>query len=129
MRVARSSAWAKRLAPPVKRAKVEPKPDLFPAACVAAGLPVPVKEHRFHAVRKWRFDYAWPAQRIALEVEGGIWTRGRHTRGAGYLGDMHKYREAALAGWCVLRVTPDELDTVAINLVWRAVGAARRERA
>lgn len=43
------------------------------------------------------------------------------TRGKGYLDDMHKYREAAIAGWCVLRVTPTEISTVAVDLVWRAV--------
>jgi hypothetical protein len=54
---------------------------------------------------------------IALEVEGGVWTRGRHTRGKGFLGDMEKYNAAALGGWCVLRVTPDRLTRVGIELV------------
>ena len=73
------------------------------------GLPVPVAEHRFHATRKWRFDFAWPAARVALEVEGGVWTGGRHTRGAGYAGDVEKYNEATLAGWRVLRCQPREV--------------------
>ena len=71
----------------------------------AAGLPQPVQEHRFHPVRKWRFDYAWPEHRLALEVEGGTWSGGRHTRGAGYERDCEKYNAAALLGWKVLRVT------------------------
>jgi len=76
---------------------------------VAAGLPAPVREHRFHTTRKWRFDYAFLQSRVALEVEGGIWTGGRHTSGAGFQKDMEKYNAAALAGWRVFRVTPSGL--------------------
>lgn len=72
-------------------------------------LPAPVTEHRFHAERKWRFDFAWPDLKVALEVEGGIWVGGRHTRGKGYLADVEKYNHAAAAGWCVLRCTPTTL--------------------
>jgi very-short-patch-repair endonuclease len=72
-------------------------------------LPAPVTEHRFHVERKWRFDFAWPDLKVAVEVEGGIWTGGRHTRGAGFLKDMEKYNHAAAAGWCVLRCTPTTL--------------------
>ena len=79
---------------------------------VAAGLPAPVREFRFHATRKWRFDYAWPKQRVALEIEGGVWTGGRHTSGSGFVKDMEKYNAAALAGWRVFRVTPNHLRSV-----------------
>lgn len=68
-------------------------------------------EYRFAPPRKWRFDYCWPAYKVALEVEGGVWTRGRHTRGAGFLKDIEKYNEAASLGWLVLRTTPDKLLT------------------
>lgn len=68
-----------------------------------------VKEFRFHPERKWRFDYALPAHKIALEVEGGVWTQGRHTRGQGFLGDVEKYNAAALLGWRVFRTTPSAL--------------------
>ena len=70
-----------------------------------------VKEYRFHPKRKWRFDYAFPAVKLALEVEGGVWTRGRHTRPQGFLNDIEKYNTATLLGWRVLRTTPDELYT------------------
>jgi hypothetical protein len=46
---------------------------------------------------------------VALEVEGGVWTGGRHTRGAGFLKDVEKYNRAAVLGWRLLRVTPDKL--------------------
>jgi very-short-patch-repair endonuclease len=67
-------------------------------------------EFRFHPTRKWRFDYALVEKRIAIEVEGGVWVKGRHTRGAGYIKDMEKYTEAAIRGWCVIRVTPEQLN-------------------
>lgn len=69
------------------------------------------KEYQFHPLRKWRFDYAIPSIQMAIEVEGGIWTGGRHTSSKGFLGDMEKYNEAALLGWCLIRTTPDELLT------------------
>ncbi len=63
----------------------------------------PVRELRFHPSRRWRFDFAFPDKKIAVEVEGGIWARGRHTRGGGYAGDVEKYNEAVKLGWRVLR--------------------------
>lgn len=75
----------------------------------AMGLPAPEPEHRFHESRRWRFDYSWPEHRVALEVEGGVWTRGRHTRPLGFLNDCQKYNNAAALGWIVLRVTPQNL--------------------
>lgn len=71
----------------------------------AAGLPVPVREFRFHPTRKWRFDFAFVDHRIAMEVDGAVWTGGRHTRGAGYEADAEKLNEAAVLGWRVFRVT------------------------
>jgi hypothetical protein len=68
-----------------------------------------VRELVFHPKRKWRFDYAFPAQKIALEVEGGIFTGGRHTRAKGFLGDIEKYNQATLLGWRLFRVTPQNL--------------------
>jgi len=82
---------------------------LFKAWCRVEGLPAPTPEYRFHDTRKWRFDYAWPKRMVALEVEGGVWMRGRHTRGSGFVKDMEKYNQAALMGWTVLRVQPGEL--------------------
>lgn len=74
-----------------------------------AGIEAPTSEYRFHKTRKWRFDYAWPHAKVALEIEGGVWSGGRHTRGKGFLGDMEKYNAAAVAGWTVIRCTPDGL--------------------
>jgi hypothetical protein len=68
-------------------------------------------EFVFHSDRQWRFDYLiWNEQgRFALEIEGGAWTRGRHTRGKGFIADMEKYNFAAIMGYRVLRFTPDQI--------------------
>lgn len=73
------------------------------------GLPSPEVEYKFHPTRKWRFDFAWPSQKIAVEIEGGIWTGGRHTRGLGFLKDMEKYNAAGALGFRIFRFTPQEL--------------------
>lgn len=64
-----------------------------------------VPEHRFHPVRKWRFDFAYPQKMIAIECEGGHWTGGRHTRGSGFAKDCEKYSAAAELGWLIFRLT------------------------
>ena len=97
---------------------------LFPKACVGAGLPEPIREHRFHDVRKWRLDYAWPAHRVALEVDGGVFVGGRHTRGSGWMKDAEKFNEVACLGWRVLRCTPRQLlSAETLDFVRRALAA------
>lgn len=66
-------------------------------------------EYRFHPSRKWRFDFAHPESRLAIELEGGTWGKGRHTTGKGYAADCEKYNAAAMAGWRVIRFTGDML--------------------
>ena len=83
--------------------------DVFTVICKTDLGVECVKEHKFHPKRRWRFDYAIPAYKIALEVEGGVWTQGRHTRSQGFLGDVEKYNQATLMGWRVFRTTPSEL--------------------
>jgi very-short-patch-repair endonuclease len=68
-------------------------------------LPEPVREHRFHSKRRWKFDFAWPELKLAAEVEGGTWTGGRHTRGGGFEKDCEKYNSATALGWKVYRFT------------------------
>lgn len=86
---------------------------LFTRLCEVSGLPIPVAEYRFHATRKWRIDYYFErnGKRVALEVEGGVWTGGRHTTGKGFMGDMEKYNAISTAGIVLLRTTPDRLMT------------------
>lgn len=77
--------------------------------CKAHRLPEPEREVRFAPPRRWRFDYAWRQARVAVEIDGGVWTRGRHTRGAGFLKDCEKLNHASLDGWRVFRFTPKQI--------------------
>lgn len=96
----------------IARAKADLARETFFAALDRAKLPRPVTEHRFDAERQWRFDYAWPDDRVALEVEGGAFVRGRHTSGAGFRADLAKYNAALAQGWRVVRVLPEQLATL-----------------
>lgn len=96
--------------------------DVFTTICKTDLRVECVKEFKFHPVRKWRFDYAIPEHRIALEVEGGVWTGGRHTSSVGFMKDMEKYNTATLMGWRVFRTTPDELYRLkTLNLLKTAI--------
>lgn len=75
------------------------------------------KRMREAGLRDWRFDFAWPQERVAVEIEGGTWVRGRHSRGAGYGIDCEKYNVAQLNGWIVLRFTSDMLKNDPIRVV------------
>lgn len=68
-----------------------------------------VQEFRFHTSRKWRADFHIKNTRLLIEVEGGIWSGGRHTRGKGYLGDMEKYNAATMMGFQVLRFSTEQV--------------------
>lgn len=85
--------------------------------CRLRGYPPPVPEHRFHPVRRWRFDLAWVPLLVALEFQGGGFVQGRHTRGPGHRADCEKFTEAALLGWRVMLVTTDHVKNGSV-FVW-----------
>jgi len=64
-----------------------------------------VQELKFLEGRKFRFDYAIPDKKLAIELNGGQWSGGRHTRGKGYENDRLKINQAQLRGWTVLEYT------------------------
>lgn len=84
-------------------------PKIVAAFFASYGLQFPVFEHVFAPPRKWRFDLAWTTAKVAVEVQGGIWTRGRHNRGAAMLREWEKLNTAASLGWRVLYVQPCDL--------------------
>lgn len=94
---------------PVVRKVVKSKQSKPPAPTaeelVAKALPAAQREYRFHPERKWRFDFAWPPELLALEIEGrGMGGQmGRHQTVSGVLADCEKYNTALLMGWRVLR--------------------------
>ena len=67
------------------------------------------QEFEFHPKRKWRADFHLVGKKILVEVEGAIWSGGRHTRGKGYIGDMEKYNAATMMGFQVLRFSTDQV--------------------
>jgi very-short-patch-repair endonuclease len=76
--------------------------ETFALHCKARGL-TPQREVQF-ATRGWRFDFAWPDKKVAVEVEGGTsFGRSRHSKGDGFEKDAAKYNRAARDGWIVLR--------------------------
>ena len=74
------------------------------------------REFRFHPKRKWRFDFAWPDLKLAVEIEGLTRDGGRHQRFGGFEADCEKYNTAAVMGWTVLRFTQSMVQSgAAIN--------------
>lgn len=77
---------------------------IFEAHLRASGYRDFVTEHRFMTGRRFRFDFAWLTQKVAIEIEGGIFMRGRHVRPSGFINDAEKYNAATLQGWRVYRI-------------------------
>lgn len=67
------------------------------------------REFQFCESRKWRSDFHITGTKLLIEVEGGIWSGGRHTRAKGYLGDMEKYNEATALGYQLLRFSTEQV--------------------
>ena len=99
---------------------------IFALHCKAYGLE-PQPEYRFHPGRKWRFDFAFPDRKVAVEIEGGIWTNGRHSRGSGAVKDMEKYNAAAALGWFVFRFDGGAVKRGEAIEFMRSVLAERKE--
>lgn len=101
-----SSTDVKKLA---KRSQKETLENNFHAhwALMFGNLPEPVRQHKFHPERKWRWDFAWPDQKLAVEIQGGSWVGGGHNTGAGQAKDYEKLNAATRLGWrCLLYSTP-----------------------
>ena len=81
----------------------------FERQLVAAGLPEPVREYRILPDRRFRWDFCWPEEKVAVEVNGGRWIAGGHSTGPGLKRDAEKANLAQLAGWLTLTVVDDHL--------------------
>lgn len=101
------------------------KPQIVTAFFRECGLPAPQFEFRFHPVRKWQFDLAFPRSLnpVAIEVQGGIWIGGRHNRGAALKKEWEKLNTAASLGWRIIYVEPRDLCTLTTaNLIKECLG-------
>jgi very-short-patch-repair endonuclease len=92
----------------------------------ALGLLVGMHQQwKFHPKRAWRFDFAYPDPEIklAIEVDGGTWINGGHSRGAGIERDCEKLAAAVILGWRVMRATTNQVkDGSAAFWVEQALG-------
>ena len=79
--------------------------------CRLAGLPTPTPQAALVPGRRFRFDLVFLAERLAVEVDGGLFTGGRHSRGLGAEADMEKAALAIGLGWRVMRVSPRHVRT------------------
>lgn len=93
-----------------------------------AGLPPGEGQYRFVPGRLYRFDRAWPAHLVAVEIQGGLWVNGAHSRGSGVERDCVKLSIAAALGWRVLPVSRAMIeDGTAVELIAQALGLAVRD--
>lgn len=78
----------------------------------AAHLQFPVFEYQFHSIRKWQIDFAWPLDKLAVELEGGIYFKkgGGHRSISGFEANLEKYNALAIEGWYLIRILPEWLD-------------------
>jgi len=72
-------------------------------------IPAATREHTFLKDRKFRFDFAWPSCKMAVEIDGGTATGGRHVRPQGYEKDCEKLALAILDGWVVFKFTSKQV--------------------
>jgi hypothetical protein len=98
-----------KLKKPKRRTVAEKYALVMLAMCSEHQLPIPDAEWVFAPPRRWRFDFAWPDQRVALEIQGGLFVQGRHTRGAALLKEHEKLNAAAALGWRVLYTSPSHI--------------------
>lgn len=110
---------------PVRANKYKQEIDLiFMSLCIDV-----VKEYKFHASRRWRWDWAVPDIKVAVEYQGLNFAGGKssHQTIGGVTGDCEKYSEAAIDGWCLILVTAISVDNgLAHDLILRAVNSRRK---
>lgn len=87
--------------------------DAFAWYLKVSGVATPERQYHFKAPghrQPYRLDFAWPDRLIAIEVDGGSYSGGRHTRGSGFETDCVRGFEAAIAGWRIGHVTGKMID-------------------
>lgn len=79
------------------------------ALCKREGWPAPEAEQVLIPGRRFRCDFVWRAARVVLEVNGGAFIQGRHSRGMGQIKDWEKLNLVQLAGYRVFQVSPKQV--------------------
>ena len=121
---------AATLAKQVARAKREALEDALSMQLRALGLMGDMhRQWSFHPGRRWRFDFAYPTQMLAIEVDGGTWINGGHSRGSGIEKDCEKLAAAVILGWRVMRATTNQVkDGTAAFWIEQALDPNRRKK-
>lgn len=88
------------------------------------GGPALATEVRFHSGRRWRFDFAHQASMVAVEINGGVWSGGRHVRGVGYLRDREKINMATELGWRVFELGTGQVTVDNVQRIIEVIDAA-----
>jgi len=81
--------------------------DIFAAQLNAVGLDGYVREYQAIPGRRFRFDFCWVKERLAVEIQGGTYSRGAHARPLGIKRDYEKGNLAIKYGWRVLQFDAD----------------------
>ena len=79
---------------------------------------LPAKEYKFHPKRNFRFDFAWPTKKIAVEVQG---MGPGHCSLKGMTEDYNKHFHAVQLNWKVMFLTkvhlsPNKIHETMTNL-------------
>jgi very-short-patch-repair endonuclease len=86
----------------------------------AIGLSLPERQAKIISDRKFRWDFAWLDRKLTVEIQGGIWSGGAHSRGGGIQRDYEKNNLAVLAGWrCLYFTTADVKSGLALSVLER----------
>lgn len=88
--------------------KINVGEESFAAWAKRLNLPAFERNFRFHPDRKLEIDFAWPALKLGLEIQGGVWNAGKHGRPLGIMADMAKHNILLDLGWTVYQFTPQE---------------------
>jgi len=120
--------------PAARRRAVPMTQESIKHVCAANGLPKPIFEHPFapweggaegcghpHQAyvcglcgasrRRWRFDWCFPEIDLAIEIQGGVFTGGRHVHASSIMAEYEKLNNASICGWFLLLVTPKQVQT------------------
>ena len=81
--------------------------DIFATQLDAVGLDGYVREYQAIPGRRFRFDFCWVKERLAVEIQGGTYSRGAHARPLGIKRDYEKGNLAVQFGWKVLQFDAD----------------------
>lgn len=94
--------------------------DKFESLLKQSKIPY-VTQYKFHKTRKWLFDFAILENKIAIEVQGGLFMNGRHTRGIGYCKDAEKFNMGIIEGWRIFKACGGKQNFSNLDIVFNQV--------